>query len=116
MTAATIFKAATMARDAGEYGKAESLLLSIDERDRDYATFYAVLGHVRWELGKIDEAIKSFRQAIGLAPNSEVVSVGLFHCLWEANRIDAAFEEMKRFLATNKSEEYSRLLADINKE
>jgi predicted Zn-dependent protease len=64
----------------------------------------------------LEEAISYFQQAVVLRPDSEAVSLGLFHCLWESDRMDDAFDEMKRFLTGNESEEYKRLLADINKE
>ena len=115
MTVRDVFQSATAARDAGRLEEAERLLQSISERDRTFPAFHAVYGHVLWGLERLDEAIDAFRQAVILAPNSEAVSLGLFHCLWEVERTDEAFDEMRRFLKNNKSEEYSRLLTDINR-
>jgi hypothetical protein len=49
---------------------------------------------------------------IQLSPKSERVSLLLFRVLLAAGERDLAFEEMKRFLAIGKSEEYSTMLAE----
>jgi len=114
MTVNEVFHAAIKARDSSDYELAEKLLLSIAEQAQQFPAYHAVLGHVQWQLKKLDGAIEAFHQAVRLAPDSEVVSLGLFHCLWQAERTDDAFDEMKRFLVNNESEEYTQLLADIN--
>ena len=108
-----IFDRAIEARDRKEFGVAEGILKSIANRVDDKAAFHAVLASVLWSEGKITEAITSFSRATELAPSSEVVSVGLFHCLIKNGRVDDAFNEIRRFLATNESPEYVRLLREM---
>lgn len=48
-----------------------------------------------------------------LSPHSEMASLGLFHSLWRTDRTDAAFDEMRRFLKSNDSPHYRRLLRDL---
>lgn len=78
------------------------------------AIFRAVLGNIFWCLGELNTAEKEFRRAVKLAPESEKTSLGLFHCLWEQNKKDAAFEEMKRFTKISNSEDYSAIVKEIN--
>jgi predicted Zn-dependent protease len=110
------FDEAVRLKEARDFDGARRILLHLHQRDPSSPTLLAVLGHVCWEMKRLDEAISIFQQAIVLRPNSEAVSLGLFHCLWESDRKDDAFDEMKRFLAGNTSTEYKRLLTDINKE
>jgi glycerol-3-phosphate O-acyltransferase len=49
-----------------------------------------------------------------VVPSSELASLGLFHSLIQQLKNDEAFAEMKRYVAEKPSEEYSRLLAEIN--
>lgn len=50
-----------------------------------------------YDLKKPRKAIPAFRQAVQLTPKSERASLGLFHSLWDANRISEALAEIKRF-------------------
>ncbi|MEM6471895.1 MAG: hypothetical protein AAF802_20215 [Planctomycetota bacterium] len=109
-----IFQNAVAARDAGDFKQSERLLMSMVQAGHNSAACFAVLGRVQWELDKADSAVIAFRKATELAPNSEEASLGLFHSLWELKRSDDAFEEMKRFLKSNKSDEYSKLLRELN--
>lgn len=106
------FELAIQHRQRGEHKEAIELLNSLMERTPSY---YAVLGDSYWELGLYPEAIRSFKKAIELAPESEASSLGLFHCLWETGDVDGAFDEMRRFLSLADSAEYRRLLSDINR-
>lgn len=75
-----------------------------------------LLGECSWEVDETAEAIAHFRAAIDVDPESEAVSLGLFHCLWEMGRSDDAFSEMKRFTAICASAEYARLVKDLLRE
>jgi tetratricopeptide (TPR) repeat protein len=102
------------ARATRDFQKAEEILLSIADSCASSASFFAVLGHMQWENQRIQEAIASFHRALTLNPNLEEASLGLFHCRLKNNQIDEAFEELRRFLFSNQSQEYSRLLSEIN--
>jgi tetratricopeptide (TPR) repeat protein len=80
------------------------------------AAVYWYLGWVYRDLGKTDRAIANFEKAVQLAPKKQRVSLGLFHALWDNDRLDEALEEMKRFqILTNGScRDYVEILAEIN--
>ena len=78
------------------------------------AIFHAVLANAYWETGDLETAEKTFRKAIEITPDSEKASLGLFHCLWEQNRTDEAFAEMKRFMEIADSEDYRAIVNEIN--
>ena len=67
------------------------------------------------ELKKTRAAIPYFEKAVELNPASERSSLGLFHCLWSTNQLDAALEEMKRYqrLTNWASQDYLEIMADI---
>lgn len=109
------FEKAVAARDTGDYEQSEELLTSIVESGHRSAACFAVLGRVRWELNNADGAVSAFQQAVELAPDSEETSLGLFHSLWDLDRTDDAFDEMKRYLKSNVSDEYPRLLEELNR-
>jgi predicted Zn-dependent protease len=108
------FHEAVALKEEGDFDSARKILLKLHQDDPASAAILAVLGDVCWELQHLDEAISFFVEAVALKPTSETISLALFHCLWESKRTDDAFNEMKRFLANNESEEYARLLADFN--
>lgn len=110
------FDEAVRLKESGNFDAARRVLLELRNDDPSSLAILAVLGHVCWEMKRLNEAITFFQEAVALRPDSEAVSLGLFHCLWESERIDDAFAEMKRFLADYESEEYERLLADINQD
>lgn len=106
---------AVKASESGDLPRSRQILLRLHRRDPESVVILAALGHVCWKVKSLDEAIKFFRKATVLRPQCEAVSLGLFHSLWQADRIDEAFVEMRRFLSEYESEEYTRLLADLKK-
>lgn len=110
------FKEAISHRDAGELGAARDILADLAMSPDATAAVFAVLGSIHWDLGDLSSAIRCFQDAAQIAPTAEVVSVGLFHTLFEAGRHEEAFDEMRRFLSIADSEEYQQLLADILKD
>jgi predicted Zn-dependent protease len=95
-------------------GVAEALRQLLQLRP-DSALFNASLANALNGLGQVDVAEHLFKKAVSLAPRSEKISLGLFHCLWAAAKQEEALEEMKRFLSLVDSEEYPMLLASITK-
>ena len=109
------FDEAVKLRNQSEFERAREILMQLHRNEPKSAVILTVLADVCWDMKHLDEAISFFQQASVLMPSSEITSVGLFHCLWEADRIDDAFAEMKRFLASYESDEYTRLLKDMNR-
>ncbi|MEP1535139.1 MAG: hypothetical protein ABJZ56_20030 [Paracoccaceae bacterium] len=78
------------------------------------ALFRAVLANTFWDLGNIVKAEGEFRHAIQLSPKSEKFSLALFHCLWEQNKKNDAFEERERFTSlVDNSQEYEEMRHDL---
>jgi len=75
----------------------------------------AKLAYTYWEIGSLDDAIRTFRTAAMLAPASEAISLGLFHCLWEAGDRPRALEEAKRFTVHSNSEGYAEIMKQIKR-
>ena len=82
----------------------------------DNGPILGVLAATYWDMKDLPNAIKFFEKSVGILPASERASLGLFHTRIEVGDVDSAFAEMKRFLAISSSEEYSRLLQEINEE
>jgi tetratricopeptide (TPR) repeat protein len=100
-------------------GKLEEAVNILEKTIHEYpgqAPPYWYLGGLYWDLGKTDAAISNFKKAVELAPTVERASLGLFHALWDTDRIDEALEEMKRFqvLTDWSCQDYVKILAEIN--
>ncbi len=76
-----------------------------------------LIGHIYYfGIGDLDRAIPSYEKAIKAGPRAETPSLGLFHALWDMNRENEAFDEMRRFLSISNSQAYTELLDDMTKE
>ena len=73
-----------------------------------------MLANTYWDLGNFKMAEIEFKLAVKSAPNSEKVSLGLFHFYLEQSKDDEAFLEAKRFLKNSNSKEYEKFFKDIN--
>lgn len=109
------FSRAITRRDSNDYQGALQLLLPLDKSLGTNVRFLAVLGQVHWELGEYPEAVLTFERAVALSPEYEAVSMGLFHSLLRLERVDDAFNEMRRFLSLSDSENYRALVREINR-
>lgn len=72
---------------------------------KDVATLL-MLGHVLWELGELDQAVKPLRKVVASRPKSEIASLALFHVLWGLSKRRAAVNEMGRFMSLGDSKDY----------
>jgi len=89
--------------------------LQMLEQNGDHsAIVFAKLGEVYWELENLASAIPAFRRATELMPNSESLSLSLFHCLWEDGQQVEALGEAKRFTAIAPSDDYRQIVEEIN--
>jgi tetratricopeptide (TPR) repeat protein len=78
---------------------------------------YWLLGGVYYTLLHDPKAsIPYFKKAVKLSPKTEMASLGLFHALWDTDRIYEALEEIKRYqLLTNwKCRDYLEIMDEIN--
>jgi tetratricopeptide (TPR) repeat protein len=95
------------------YAQARELLRTLAAEYVNSASVFGLLGDVNWRLGELSDAVRCFGRATSLSPTSELASLGLFHSLWDAGRIEAALNEMQRFLSLSRSAEYARLLREL---
>ena len=65
------------------------------------------------ELRQPKNAIPYFKKATELSPQSEKASLGLFHSLWNLDRVNEALEEVKRFQTLSHSKDYDEIVAEI---
>ena len=93
---------------------ARNLLLELAQQDPRSVRILAALGSVYYDLGAWDEAASVFRRGIAIAPTLEGISKGLFHSLWKLERRVEALEEVKRFQAVSNSDDYLRIIEEIN--
>ena len=82
--------------------------------DSSCAIYHGMLGNILWELNRLEEAETTLNIAINLSPESEPISTNLFHVLWEQDKNDLAFEEIKRFTKLTGSNTYDEIIQEIN--
>ena len=99
---------------ANEHAEVAVILTKLVESYPSLSILRGSLANSLWEINEFDRAIHEFRTAILYSPDLEILSLGLFHCLWDLGRVDDAFSEMNRFLSEHESEDYRKILDDIN--
>jgi tetratricopeptide (TPR) repeat protein len=88
------------------------IMTAVVEEFPGLAIGHGYLGWILSRSARFREAIDHCREGVRLSPDSERVSLLLFRVMLAAGERDLAFEEMKRFLAVGKSEEYSKMLEE----
>ena len=107
-----VIRHAVDADEQGDTAFATQIMTAVVEEFPGLAIGHGYLGWILSRSGRYREAIAHGQVGIQLSPASERVSLLLFRVLLAAGERDLAFEEMKRFLAVGKSEEYSKMLAE----
>ena len=107
-----VIRHAVVADEENDTAFALTIMTAVVEEFPGLAIGHAYLGWVLSRSSRFREAIAHCRVGIKLAPDSERVSLLLFRVLLAAGERDLAFEEMKRFLAVGKSEEYAKMLEE----
>src|SRR5437899_1823269 len=100
-------------RDKSEYDDAIRILRALAKVKPESASVQGLLGDVYWRLGRLKQAVQSFKRATELSPKSELASLGLFHTLWESGKTESAKAEMKRYIAVDNSEEYASMVPSL---
>lgn len=106
-----VIRHAVEADEQNDTAFATQIMTAVVEEFPELAIGHGYLGWILSRGGRYREAIEHGRVGVQLSPESERVSLLLFRVLLAAGERDLAFEEMKRFLAVGKSEEYSTMLA-----
>jgi len=110
-----VFQRALALRDAGDRQGAEALLNRLAEEDPEDLDVLIVLGGVLSHQEKWAEAAGIFQRLLAARPANEPASLGLFLSLWHLERRRDAIGEMERFLSIAESNEYERLLKDLER-
>lgn len=109
-----LFEAAQKNAQLGDLQAAIEQLNDLIIKYPENGLLHAVLANNYWDLGSLDTAESEFSKGIELYPKNEHCSLGFFHFLWEQNKQIEALDEMKRFLAIAKSDEYNEILKSLN--
>ena len=89
-----------------EGAQAHDLLISIIQAQPENKAALLMLGGYYFDVGKLAEAEMIFEQLVLLEPGTGQFSIALFNTLWKQQRLDEAFEEIRRFLSVaDKTEE-----------
>src|SRR6266542_3075194 len=108
------FSEAVKLKENGDLKSAMQILTELAVEEPESPAILAVLGDVCWEMRLLDEAATVFKRAIALAPKLEAVSLGLFHCLWDSGKREEALDEAKRFMSLADSDDYRKIIKEIN--
>ncbi len=100
--------------NSGNFEAASKLLEQLLKEYSDSSLVSASLANAYWNLERLDDAVTYYKLSISLSPDFEQASLGLFHCLWDQGEKDEAFEEIKRFMLIADSEEYRKIIDEIN--
>lgn len=94
----------------GNHEESKDLLENLADQHPGVAAIQGFLGRVYFGLCDYDSALRFFRRATNLNPDSELAALGLYQCLVETGRVDDAMEEMRRYTSSHVSEDF-RLIA-----
>ncbi len=111
------FNEALRLQSEGKSDEALDLLRELEKTGIYKPAVLGMIGNILYVYKKdVKQAIDYLRETIKLSPKSEMASLGLFHALFDLHRTDEAFNEMRRFMSISDSEEYRRLLKELNTE
>lgn len=108
------FNRALQLRDAGAFEEAVQVFTGLLGSGFRRAAVHGMLGGIiHYDLKDPVTALPILRKSVALSPHSELASLGLFHALFALDRVDEAFDEMRRYVKDHESEEYDELLRDL---
>ena len=112
----SLFELATELRDKGEFEHATRVLSKILNdfpNDKNIYKVYSILGGVNNDLGQRENALKNFKKATELNPDSELASLGLYVTLASLDKDVDAIDELKRFLKSHPAKLYKDTLEEL---
>lgn len=95
------------------YSEAAQILGDLRKTNPQSASVHALLGDALWEQGDLPKAVRSFKKAVKLSPESELASLGLFHTLMESGDKQGAIRELNRFRRVAASKEYDAIAKEF---
>lgn len=91
------------------------ILKKLDKEFPNQPVIVKMIGAIYFSLEDWSNCIIYSEKNVALSPKSEHTSITFFHCLWNQERFDEAFEEAKRFIKLNGfSKEYALILEELN--
>ena len=93
-------------------GAVEVLEMLVDGNPAS-AIFNATLANTYKQLAVFDKAEKHFKKAVQVSPESEIISLGLFHCLWDQGKSDEAVNELNRYMSLADSDDYREIEKEL---
>lgn len=108
-------KAQSFIRGNNNLNKGVAILSELVSEYPNFGKLRAVFANALWEAGDREGATREFKIAVKKSPKSEIVSLGLFHCLLQQGQEDEAFEEMKRLTRLGvRCKDYIEIVREIN--
>jgi tetratricopeptide (TPR) repeat protein len=108
-----VIRAAAEFDEKGDSAFALRILSAVVEEFPGLALGHSYLAWVLSRVGRHREAIDHGRVATRLSPESERASMLLFRVLWSAGESMQALDEMKRFMAVGHSDEYLKVMTEL---
>jgi tetratricopeptide (TPR) repeat protein len=109
-----LFRQALALRSRGCHAEASIVLARLLSEDAANVDALFLRGASLFSLNRYEEAADTFRRVLADRPQNEPASLGLFHSLWKLGIWREAYQEMRRFLAIADSQEYKRLIDDVD--
>ena len=109
-----LFNRAIALRSLGDHAEASIVLARLLSEDAANMDALFLCGASLFTLKRYEEAADAFRKVLADRPRNEPASLGLFHSLWKLGIRREAYQEMRRFFAIADSQEYERLIDDID--
>ena len=72
-----------------------------------------MLGSLYWDSENLKDSIIAFRKATEIKLDSKKASLGLFHTLWESDKLEEAIDEMQRFMQVAQCDDYDNISKEL---
>jgi tetratricopeptide (TPR) repeat protein len=104
-------------KNKGDNCTAIEILEQVDRDHPDIVAAVGLLGCLLWSEKELDRAVPVLQRSVELSPRAPMISLALFHSLWELDRKEDALEEMKRHLSATGQllPDYQAILEEMNK-
>lgn len=102
-------------RRAGRYTQAERLLLAGLRRHAEYSSAHVVMGRLRLDQGRRDEAEQAFRRVLDLDPDNQAALECLGELAVSAGRLDEALSRLRRLRRLKADEVLDARIAELER-
>jgi HD-GYP domain-containing protein (c-di-GMP phosphodiesterase class II) len=103
-------------RRAGRYSQAEVVLTAGLRRHADYSSAHVVLGRLRLDQGKRDQARAAFERVIQLDPRNQVALAYLGELALEEGRLEEALARFRTLQRYKQDEALERRIEDLSRQ